>query len=201
MAANYDFRENPNPKGDNEPQALHPRIVVKDTIRTKQIIRDICHDSSLTEADVVAVLSAIEEKTIHYLHQGCNVELGDMGYFSATLKSRPVMDKKEIRSMSVHFDNVNFRSSASFKNKLRTGGTLIRNQRIGFKHSKNLSEEKRKELVENYLKQHPFMTRSDYSDLTGRLKGIALKDLKKWVEEGYLKTFGRRSNLVYMRRD
>lgn len=46
---------------------------------------------------------------------------------------------------------------------------------------------------------HPFITRKDYSSITGLLKNKALDDLNLLVEKGYLSTIGRGSHKVYVR--
>ena len=52
--------------------------------------------------------------------KGYIVELEGIGFFSISLSSRPVMDKSEIRSKSIHFRNVNFRYEKYLKKKLKT---------------------------------------------------------------------------------
>lgn len=44
-----------------------------------------------------------------------------------------------------------------------------------------------------------FITRKDYSSITGLLKNKALNDLNLLVEKGYLSTIGRGSHKVYVR--
>lgn len=46
-------------------------------------------------------------------------------FFSISLSSRPVMDKSEIRSESIHFRNVNFRCG-KYLNKLIDEGKLTK---------------------------------------------------------------------------
>lgn len=197
MAADYDLRENPNPRGDGEKQPLHPRIVVKGTIRTERLIRDIVHNSSLTEGDIKSSITLLAERISHYLTEGYNVELEDIGYFSATLKARPVMNPKEIRSMSVSFDTVKFRPAVNFKKKLRQGE--LSRASYGFRKSSAISDEERKALLENYLEKKPFITRKEYTTLTGRLKSMAQRDLTELVKEGFLKKYGKGVTTVYAR--
>ena len=114
MAADYDFRRKPNEKGDGEVQPLYPRIVSKGTIDSKRLFREIAEASSFTEGDLAGIMVAFQEKVSYYLSEGYHVKLGEIGYFSSSLRARPVMDKKEIRSVSISFDNVNFRATPWF---------------------------------------------------------------------------------------
>ena len=57
---------------------------------------------------------------VDFLMYGYNVELEGIGTFSVSLKSRPVMEKNEIRAESIHFKDVKFRSSKELRDRLKT---------------------------------------------------------------------------------
>jgi len=196
MAATYDLRENPNPKKDGQKQPLHPRIVSKGTIPSRELLEEISSGTTFNVGELEGALSALAERISFHLKNGYNVELGNIGYFSAKLKSRPVMEKDEIRAASIEFDNVNFRASAWFKKQTR--GTVERSNR-GFQTSAQLSEEERRSLLEKYLDENTFITRRDYSFLTGLLKNSAMKDLKEFVNQGVLVSSGRLNQMIFLR--
>ncbi|MDD3160726.1 MAG: DNA-binding protein [Bacteroidales bacterium] len=196
MAATYDFKENPNPKRDGEKQPLHPRIVSKGTISSRDLLETIASGSTFTVGDIEGALAELEKKISLYLKEGYHVELGKLGFFSAKLKSRAVTDKNEIRASSIQFDNVNFRASSWFKKQIQ--GDLERNGN-GFHASVLLSEAQRRTLLEKYLDTHAFITRTEYSSLTGVLKNRALKELKDLVNQGVLITKGKKSTLIFLR--
>lgn len=193
--AQYDLREIPNPKGDGKPQPLYPRIVSSGTISTRKLFEDIASGSTHSMADLQGAITAITERTAVLLSQGYTVELGKMGYFSASLKARLVDDKKEIRSASIEFDNINFRATKWFRKQLK--GKVERSRR-GFKSSSKLSEERRISLLTAYLEEHPFITRADYTELTGLLKNKALSDLKDLVARGILISRKSGNQLIFM---
>lgn len=196
MKAKYAFRENPNPKGDGEKQGLHPRIVSNGTITTKKMFEEIERSSTYTVADLEGMLSAITRRMSDYLVEGYNVELGKIGYFSASLTSRPVMDKSEIRADSIYFDNVNFRASAWFRK--RTRGHVESAGKQGFRSSSNISPEERKKRLVDFLNQKRYITRIEYSNITGRLKNTALRDLNEFVEQGVIVREGRGNRVFFM---
>ena len=196
MAANYDLRENPNPKKDGKKQPLYARIVSKGTITSRELLEDISSGTTFTVADLEGAISALAEKMATHLKNGYNVELGNIGYFSAKLKARPVMEKDEIRAASVEFDNVNFRASAWLKKNTR--GDLERSSR-GFQTSAKLSEEERRSLLDKYLDENTYITRTDYTKLTGLLKNNAMKDLKEFVNQGILISSGHRNQMIFLR--
>ena len=198
MAADYDFRRKPDEKGDGELQPLYPRIVSKGTIDSKRLFREISQASSFTEGDLEGIMVSIQEKVSYYLSEGYHVKLGQIGYFSASLKARPVMDKKEIRSASVSFDNVNFRATKWFRG--RSSGTVAR-AKFGFQESSDLPEETRLARLNAFLTRNLFITRKEYTQITGLLKGKAQRELNLLVEKGILKTRGSGNRIAYLKAD
>ena len=198
MYAKYDFRKKPSSKEDEDEQPLYPRIVSNGTIDFQQIVKEIAQASSFTPADIEGVQLAIENKISEYLVSGHHVQLGNLGYFSAKLKARPVMDKKEIRSVSISFDNVNFRATPWFRR--RSSGTVTR-AKFGFQESSNLPEETRRSRLEAFLAKNHFITRREYSQITGLLKGKAQRELNLLVENGVLNTRGYGNRIVYLKSD
>jgi len=199
MPAQYDFRENPNSKGDEEKQPLHPRIVYYGTVSTRRMFEDIVEASSYTLGDLEGMMTAITERMAHYMVEGYRVELGKIGYFSATLKTlRPVMDKKEIRSSSVYFDNINFRASTWMRK--RTSGFVERaDPQFGLRQSSKLPEEECKRRLLAFIAENGYITRIDYSQITGKLKNKALADLNRFVEQGIIRRKGKGVRLVFLK--
>lgn len=198
MSAEYDFRRKPNEKKDGELQPLYPRIVSKGTIDSKQLFREIAEASSFTVGDLEGMVVALQEKISYYISEGYHVKLGKIGYFSASLKARPVMNKKEIRSSSISFDSINFRATPFFKG--RCTGTIVRAM-SGFQESDDVSEEVRMKRLESFLSKNYFITRSEYCQITGLLKGKALQELNSLVKNGILRTRGRGTHITYLLAD
>lgn len=198
MSAEYDFQRKPNPKGNGELQPLYPRIVNKGTIKTERIISDISQMSSFTEGDVAGLLAAFEERISYYISEGHHVQLGNMGFFSAGLAARPVMDKQEIHSQTIFFGKVHFRVSPHFR-KMCAGFVERIKPGYGFKHSADINGTERYRRLLVFLENHPFITRKDYSGITGLLKNKALNDLNLLVNKGYLTTLGEGSHKVYLK--
>lgn len=196
MSAQYDLVKTPTSPIQKESSNVHPRIVSNGTISTATLISEISRACTLTESDLIGALSALSDQISHHVRNGYHVELGDIGYFSAKIKAKKTLHENEnVRSNSIIFDNVNFRTSATFRKKLQ--GDLIRAP-YGLKHSTESSKEERKELLISYLNKKPVISRSEYTTLTGLLKKRALCELKQWVSEGFLSTHGCRNQLVFL---
>ena len=200
MAAHYDLRPAPRRNDDDKPPLLYPRIVSKGTVSTKRLVKDISEMSSFSPGDIEGLLVSLQDRIAHYLSEGHHVQLGEIGYFSMGLEGRPVEDKKEIHAQSISFGKVRFRVSPSFNQQ--STGRLERVQRgLGFHQSAQLSEDERRVRLMAYLSKNPFITRREYSDITGLLKNKALDDLHLWVKKGLLREKGRGSHLVFLKAD
>ena len=185
MAAEYDFQRKPNPKGDGELQPMYPRIVNKGTITGKRLVSDISQATSFTPGDVEGVLAALESRISYYLSEGHHVQLGNMGYFSAGLTARPVMDKKEIHAQTIFFGKVHFRVSPGFRKQCAGFVERVR-AGYGFRHSEDISGAERYRRLCAFLDANPFITRKDYSGITGLMQNNTLDDLNLPMEKGIL---------------
>ena len=177
MCARYRLVRNPDPTGEHKKQALHPRVVPYGTLRISDLMYQVESRSGLLAGDVKGVLQTLADVMADKLEEGYIVELERIGFFSISLSSRPVMDKSEIRSESIHFRSVNFRCGKYLKKKLKTMQRLRR--------------------LTNYLSTHHYITCGDYRELTGCSKYRALQDLNQLIDEGKLTKNGYRSTRVY----
>ena len=121
-----------------------------------------------------------------------------MGHFSAGLAARPVLDKKEIHAQTIFFGKVHFRVSPGFRKQCAGFVERVR-AGYGFRHSADISSTERYRRLRVFLETNPFITRKDYSGITGLLKNKALNDLNLLVEKGILTTLGQGSHKVYVK--
>lgn len=202
MAAKYDFKKSPDVKGTAERTTLYPKIVVTGTKDLEDIANDIARRSGFKAGTVIGLFSDLENILTDYLADGYNVKLGEIGTFSATLTSRKVTDKKEIRSASVHFDSVKFKPAPGFVKDVHRKGEreLARVDPLyGFRNSsQKYTPEERFALLTEYLKKHTFITRKEYSSLTGLLKTKAASELRQWDKEKKIRREGRVPHIIYM---
>lgn len=127
MAAKYDLKPGLGPKNEDDTPVLYPKLVPHGTMNMKDIIRHAQMHSGLNASTVQGVMIFLEEVLAEYLAKGYNVKLGNIGTFSATLTSRKVKSKEEIRAKSIHFDNVSFRAGKELKKEI---GRQIKLERV-----------------------------------------------------------------------
>ena len=202
MKAKYDFRVMPNLQGKEEELGLYPQLVTSGTITMKDLMERASRHSGFNPAEVLGIVTFLEDAMVEYLSQGYHVKLGDIGTFSAGLTSRKVMCKDEIRANSVHFDNVHFKADKKFRKKI---GMEMKLERVepyrAFQTSSNeYTLEERFELLIAHLDANGFITCKKYTELTGLLKNKASAELRKWAEEGRIVREGRVPHVVYLKK-
>ena len=202
MKAKYDFRVMPNLQGKEEELGLYPQLVTSGTITMKDLMERASRHSGFNPAEVLGIVTFLEDAMVEYLSQGYHVKLGDIGTFSAGLTSRKVMSKEEIRANSVHFDNVHFKADKKFRKKIGMEMKLERVEpyRAFQTSSDEYTPEERFQLLLAHLDANGFITCKKYSELTGLLKNKASAELRKWAEEGRISREGRVPHVMYLKK-
>ena len=182
---------------EGETETMYADIVYSGTIPAERLIRGVAKRTGFKEGVIEGILMELKDDVLQYLGEGYRVELGEFGFFSAKVKaSRLVANKNDIRSESVAFNGVNFRASKSMRVGIR--GDLERRKCVDFNTSRKWDRENLKKLVLQYIGEHGFITRTTYTELTGRLKNTALDDLKSFAAEGIIKREGRDNQMHFI---
>ena len=182
---------------EGETETMYADIVYSGTIPAERLIRGVAKRTGFKEGVIEGILMELKDDVLQYLGEGYRVELGEFGFFSAKVKaSRLVANKNDIRSESVAFNGVNFRASKSMRVGIR--GDLERRKCVDFNTSCKWDRENLKKLVLQYIGEHGFITRTTYTELTGRLKNTALGDLKSFAAEGIIKREGRGNQMHFI---
>ena len=182
---------------EGETETMYADIVYSGTIPAERLIRGVAKRTGFKEGVIEGILMELKEDVLQYLGEGYRVELGEFGFFSAKVKaSRLVANKNDIRSESVAFNGVNFRASKSMRVGIR--GDLERRKCVDFNTSRKWDRENLKKLVLQYIREHDFITRTTYTELTGRVKNTALGDLKSFAAEGVIKREGRGNQMHFI---
>lgn len=195
--AYYNLKKKPSlTTKEGEKETMYADIVYSGTITAERLIRTVAQRTGFKEGMIEGILSELQNETLEYLGEGYRVELGEFGFFSAKVKSRLVENKNDLRSNSVSFGGVNFRASKSFRTGIR--GDLERRRCIGFRTSKEWDREQLEQIVLQHIRKHGFITRTTYTEITGRLKNSALADLKSFAAEGVIKRVGRGNQMHFI---
>lgn len=198
MSIYYDLYKSGNPRNLDEPQPLYARVIPRGAIPADKFLELVSKTNGFSPAILGGTLQAITDELQRWLADGWTVELGELGYFSLSLRcDRPVMEKKEIRSPSIHLNNVNLRINKQFRKKFDSM-ELERMQSPYISHSNLGKEEGFKKLME-HLDKHGCITRSDFMQLTGFGKVQAIGLLNQFIEEGSIRKYGSGKTVVYLK--
>ena len=87
MSAYYDLYQTPDPLGENrnEPR-LHARILPRGTISADKFRELVAKATGFSPAILDGTLQAVTDELYSWLSEGWTVEVGELGYFSVSLK-------------------------------------------------------------------------------------------------------------------
>ena len=86
----YIIQAKKNPQKKDEKKKFYPQIAPSTPVTLPQIVKRIEKRSTVSSADVKAVLDALQTEVIDALESGNTVRLGDLGSFRLTIKSEGV---------------------------------------------------------------------------------------------------------------
>lgn len=195
MAVKFDFYKNPVPSESKKRARYHARVVGGYTVKTAEITRKIQYACSLTRGDVKATLSALSDILAESLSDGNRVHLEGVGYFQITLECAETRDPKETHAQNVRFKTVKFTPDKALRTEL---SKAIHTRRSETKiHSVPLSDIEIDGLLMVYFEEHPFLTRRRFEQLCGFTKSMALKHIKRLIEEKRLRNTNTYNQPVY----
>lgn len=205
MSAYYDLYETPSPDGKEDKKSLHARICPKRTYTRKEFVEHVAMFQHLPKNMIGAALDACIDDLCDLLADGNIVELGELGFFSTSLKCLRETDdeKKKIRSESVRFQNVHLRISSTFRRNIKSAMTLERTHSATKKpkNGKATTEEMRKEKLTLFLQQNVCINKNEYIRLSGLTRHAAIDELNKFIVQGFLRRRGMGKSTVYVRQE
>lgn len=195
MALKYEFYHNPD-CATTKDRKYHARVVPSGRISNDHLAKEIQKESSLTVADVKAVLIALADKMAEHLGQGRKVYLEGIGYFQVNLHCKEeVRTIHGARSKNVEFKSVSFRADTDLKKSLRK--EKIQRSKI-MPHSMPMTEKEIDAKLTEHFAENPILTRRDFEFLCLQVRSTACRRLRNLVEAGKLKNISTPRNPVYV---
>lgn len=118
-----------NRKGSKTQGKIYGRAVVSDTIYTKKLCQNIRDRCTLTEPDVVAVVSALVTEVTAQLALGNRVVLDGFGSFKVGLNTSPADTAKKFTSANIVGMHVIFQSAIEMQQGKRVK-TLLKDVKV-----------------------------------------------------------------------
>lgn len=193
MKIKYDVYEMPS--ADNSEQVrLHARIINKGIVTTDKLAKEIEYSTSLTEGDVLSVISSLSYKIVEKLMEGNRIHLEGLGYFQLSITSLPLENGQKMRAEHVKVRSINFRPEKKIKNILSNASfERVKYNMHSFKHS----QQEIVEVLLHYLEEHQYITRAEFQTLCNLTKGKALQLLNGLIKEGMLAKEGVKGSPIY----
>lgn len=199
MSVYYDLYTSGNPQKRDEQQPLYARVIPSGTLDAKKFIELVSKSNGFSQATVEGCLQAVTDELQHWLKQGWIVEVGELGHFSLSLKcDRPVMEKKEIRSHSIHLNKVNLRINKKFRESLEP--LPLERMESPYRTDTNKDEDQCRTVLLKHLNEQGCITRADFMKVAGisRAKAVALLNL--YLEEEMIRKYGGGKTVVYLKK-
>lgn len=189
MGIRFKVHETPQPKGRKAPKLTHARALCDSTVKMDRLCDMICARSTISSADVKAVLDSFVWAIGFSLESGQHVELEELGHFSPSLRSQLSANGTK---MEIIADNVNFRCSKKLKEELKSAKL----EKI--KTPKKLTFDERKKNMLDFMAQNRQITTSHYAELNGCSRYRAAADMKLFVEKNVLFQLGGGTHVMYV---
>lgn len=189
MGIKFKVHRTPQPKERKKGKLVHARAVSSGTVKMDNLCEMICARSTVSSADVKAVLDSFVWAISLSLESGQHVELEELGHFSPSLQTRPWKDGKR---MMVTVDGVNFRCSKKLKE------ALMHTKLVRVKSAPKSTLEERKKRMMDYLETNEHITTPQYAELNSCSHYRASADLKAMAEKGEICRVGSKTHILYL---
>ncbi len=199
MAIKYDFVE---VKELNRTEGKYrARAVSSGKISTEKLAKWIGQTSGVSAAQAKGFIDILTDAVLDFVKDGYEVQVGDLGYLSASVTSQLVDSPNEIRAESIRFSRLNYRAGIYVKDKITSAGI----ERVAHPRNKSKVKELTRQectgILKKYLAERPVITRADYMRLTGTKSALAaIRALNTFIEEGWLTKYGAGRTVVYLLR-
>jgi predicted histone-like DNA-binding protein len=115
MAVKIKAVQRVNPQDVEAPQKYYARAVKTGSTDLKRLAKLVAMQCTVSRADCMAVLAALEDNIIMELQEGRIVHLGDLGSFQLGVRSRANENAHDVSSESVKKVRLHFRPGDDLK--------------------------------------------------------------------------------------
>ena len=116
MALNYSVALRPNPLKKDEPAKAYATAQVNGELSLKQLSRRVSMQTTVSRADVVAVLISTVENLLDALQEGKQVDFGDLGKFRLQILNEGAESLEKFTSTNITGVNIQYIPGEDLKN-------------------------------------------------------------------------------------
>lgn len=191
MGIRFKIHATPRPEDRKKESLIHARALSEGTDKMEDICEIICQRSSISSADVKAVLDSFVWMIGFSLKYGRHIELEDLGHFSPSLRTVQQKNGK----FTVEVDGVNFRCSEKLKATLK--GTELEK----VKKESGYSRQTRQQRMFDYLERNKHISARAYAELNDCSRYRAAADLKQYMADGLISRVGGGTHVMYLKNE
>lgn len=200
MAIKYEVHTIENAVGSGKEREFI-RLRQHPSMSDDDIAKSIQEATTLTIADVKAVMSAISSLAVRELNMGDRFHLPEIGYLSLSVGNTPRSKKKDgkITGNDIYLRNINFQPEEKFLYNVMKGIKFEKSK--ASTRSTRYTEEELWNRVEEYLKEKHFMTCHSMRVEFRLSEYMARKWLRRFVAAGRLVNDNTDRQPVYLLAD
>lgn len=170
MACKYAMFHNPKSAPGGE-KYMHPRAVDNGKTDLKGIIRKMSANSTLSQAQLQAVVQDLLDTVASELAEGKNVHINGLGEFKIALQCPPgIRDASEVRAERISVRGVSYKVDAGLKNALQSSTRFQRTTPVNL--SQPLTTERALELARGFFADPANKMRGLTSRIFARLANV-----------------------------
>jgi len=191
----YTLKLRPERASDKKQRRVYSSPVFREKVDSKDIASELVSSTTLTETDIIAVLTGLSERLASHLRSGELVTLEGIGSFGVRLKSEQGTDRKgRLTTKDTRVSGILFRPSEEFLTKVRdVHFRLTAGPRI-----KMPDDEEILQKLNEHFATKDFITCPVLADKLGVSKRRSHQIAARLVEQGILSRRGRGSTTHYV---
>lgn len=196
MSIKYEVQHIENAVGSGKARSFI-RLHQGAAMTTEQLADKIAESSTLTQADVKAVMSELCHYAKEELKMGNRFYLPEIGYLSLSVGNTPPdkLPHGKITGKDIYVRNVDFKPEAKFLNEIKREVRFEKSHYVS--KSVNYGEEDLWPKVEAYLVENRYLTRHIMRIVFGLSKYKAAQWLERFVDDGRLMKNGTSHQPLY----
>ena len=194
----YDFYKNPDNREGKLKSEYHIRVCGQQTISTKGIIELIHNASTLTPADINAVIFSFQEEIANQLAKGKIVKLEGLCSFNISLKSAIGTCTGKENGKGIVLKSVNINPEKEFTERVKDLVAKNGMEKVIARHSEAITDENVDEMLTNYFSKNKSITRPKLQDFCSTTRYMAMRQIKRLTESGKLVNVGFENHPLYM---
>lgn len=185
MAIKYEVHSIENSQGTGE-ERKYIQLRNGKAKSLDEMATEMAHSSTVTAADIKAVLTELGHFAIKELSAGNRVYLPEIGYLSLAVGNTPTdkLPKGKITGKDIYLRSINFQPMAQLLKQVRSNVKFEKSDYSTL--SVRYTEEELWQKIETYLSTHPHITRRIMREQFGIGDHLAMRWLGHFVESGRL---------------